>query len=234
MALNQIVFSIENAQSQPFTGTSNYVVLTPIFNVLDGTVIVDDDSQVMTASNPGAVTFNNVPANFYSASIRTPYSEADYVILVPSGLNGTASATTLLYSASLAFPPTYSVYNSVTASYALTASCVGPSAAVAWNNFSVIGQTITNNQVFNSYVGRAGVGIYTCSFAGHPATRIPYCVSITAGTGSTNAAYILAPTASFGTPYGLTLNGFTMSIVSSTAPTTSADPISASLVVFSY
>ncbi len=122
MASNQIIFNIEDSQSDLFQGSGNSVILTPLYDVLDNGYFVNFDPQQLTASSPGSVVFNNVPANYYSASIRTPYTEVDYIILVPSGLTGTVNATTLLYSASLAFPPSQSVYSSVSSSYALTSS----------------------------------------------------------------------------------------------------------------
>jgi hypothetical protein len=57
----------------------------------------------------------------------------------------------------------------------------------------------------------------------------------TAGSASTNAIYNLSgPTASVAIPFGQVATGFTMSFGLATAATTKIDPMSGSIVVYSW
>ena len=113
----------------------------------------------------------------------------------------------------------------------------GPAAADAWAAWSQANPTTgpVNNQSYNATISRTALGIYRCSFP-ISVGRVPYAVSILAATASTNALYIAAtgPTGSIATVYNQTPTGFTMSFCIATAATTKTDPMSGSLVVFSY
>jgi hypothetical protein len=198
---------------------------------------VSASAFITTAQTASYISASNLPPHtsswsntalsslFATQSIYASQSINAYSASWVSASAFITTAQTASYISASNLPP------SITSSF--SGSFFGPAPSFAWGAFSVIGSTVTNNMPYNTTITRLGLGTYICAFS-HPTTRTGYAIAISAASASTNANYVIGPTASVCATYGLTNNGFTMSFCLASTPTTKNDPMSGSVIVNSY
>jgi len=121
--------------------------------------------------------------------------------------------------------------SSISSSVAFSSSVASLNGAFAYANFSLVGITMTANNLYNCTLTRISLGLYAVIF-NRPASNGFYAVSFT----GTSASVVLAntPTASVATPFKTTTTNFSMSIANANTAIVRADPISGSIIVFGF
>jgi hypothetical protein len=233
---------------QTWTQLVEYVTESSSFT--DGSGNVLTQSINLTASNAISSSYT-ITSSFDFISVMSITSSFATQSISASYLSGSATGSfTGSYTGSFYGTASW-VINAISSSYlsgsstgsfmgSFTGSCVGTSSwannaitasqgAFAWASMVTSLTSSAISKSYNCYLSRSSTGMYCIGF-NNPAASIYYAAIFNGWSGSSSSSV----TASFGVPFNMNPEGFTMSTVLLTASNAIADFVSGSLVVFSY